>query len=98
MVFCMCSSYPQSISSTAKVLFESGEVKQALSLADTLLIPTLKAFSVRKCEGDEEVLESVREEWCQCLMHPSLKKGKGVIIPYTSYISRVVYSAERGKS
>ena len=48
---------------------------EALKLANSHLIPALKAFSLWPCEGDDVVLEAVREEWCQCLVHPLLNEG-----------------------
>ncbi len=60
----------------SKKVFEGGQVHESLSVAHSLLVPALKEFSLRACEGDEEGLERVREQWCQCLMHPSLNKGQ----------------------
>ena len=75
-----CDTYffspPQGMSGTGYRLFESGKVQEALSLANTFLIPALKAFSLRPCDGDEVVLEMVKSDWCNCLIHPSLSEGE----------------------
>ena len=71
----MCSLPLQGLSSKAFQQFENGKVSEALQLANSHLIPALKAFSLWPCEGDNLVLEAVREEWCQCLVHPLLNEG-----------------------
>lgn len=56
-------------------IFEKGEVVSAMKIANTHLVPSLGAFAMSICPGDEDVLEKVREEWCQCLTHPGLTEG-----------------------
>ena len=57
-------------------LFEEGEVSMALDMANHYLVPGLKAVGDYPCVGDDEVVEKIREEWCSCLMHPSLPEGE----------------------
>ena len=66
----------QGVSKTAYKLFEDSNVREALKQANTLLVPGLKVLSASPCDGDTEVLESVREEWCQYLTHPGLTEGR----------------------
>ena len=56
-------------------LFRSGEVGKALDVAGTQLVAGMKELTDWPSAGDEEVVAVVREEWCQCLMHPGLDKG-----------------------
>ena len=56
-------------------LFKSGHVRDAFSLAGSLLVPALGAVAQVPCEGDEAVVERVREEWCNYLTHRSLSEG-----------------------
>ena len=65
----------QGISRTAYKLFENNKVQEALKQANSLLVPGLGALAANPCEGDMEVLEAVREEWCQYLAHPGLTEG-----------------------
>ena len=53
-------------------------MKEALTQANTLLVPGLAALTVNHCEGDMEVVEAVREEWCQYLTHPGLTEGNSL--------------------
>ena len=69
----------QGVSRTAYNLFENSNVSEALKQANTLLVPGLRVLSANPCEGDMEVLEAVREEWCQYLTHPGLTEGIGPV-------------------
>ena len=44
-------------------------------MAGTQLVAGMKELTDWPSAGDEEVVAIVREEWCQCLMHPGLDKG-----------------------
>ena len=66
----------QEVGSEAFQLFEQGQVRAALEMADHLLVPALKAVAEYPCAGDDSVVEKVREEWCNCLMHPSLSESE----------------------
>ena len=66
---CVCV---QEVSLGAITLFDRGQVQAALETATTLLVPALKSMSDLRCPGDDAVMERVREEWCNCLTHPSL--------------------------
>ena len=57
-------------------LFDQGQVGAALEMATVLLVPALKSLAELPCPGDEEVVERVREDWCNCLTHPSLSDGE----------------------
>lgn len=63
------------VSRAAYKLFEENNVSEALKQANSLLVPGLGALAVNPCDGDTEVLEAVREEWCQYLTHPGLSEG-----------------------
>ena len=65
----------QGVSRAAYKLFENNNVREALKQANSLLVPGLGALAANPCEGDTEVLEAVREEWCQYLTHPGLSEG-----------------------
>ena len=56
-------------------LFRSGKVGKALDVAGTQLVAGMKELTDWPSAGDEEVVAVVREEWCQCLMHPGMDKG-----------------------
>ena len=66
----------QEVSNGAIDLFDRGQVGTALEMANILLVPTLKSMSELRCTEDEEVMERVREDWCNCLTHPSLSDGE----------------------
>lgn len=57
-------------------MFDQGHVRAALETATVLLVPAFKSMSELPCPGDEQVIERVREDWCNCLTHPSLSDGK----------------------
>jgi hypothetical protein len=57
-------------------LFDQGNVRAALEMATNFLVPTLKSMSELRCPGDDGVMERVREEWCNCLTHPSLSSSE----------------------
>ena len=78
----------QGVSRAAYQLFENNKVKEALTQANTLLVPGLAALTVNHCEGDMEVVEAVREEWCQYLTHPGLTEGNSLI--YTAFFFFIV--------
>ena len=70
----------------AYCMFESGSLQEGLQIACALVVPALSqiAGDVRGgsgCLGEEgdgvevEVVEKVREEWCQCLNRPQLSEG-----------------------
>ena len=65
----------QGVSRSAYQLFENNQVKPALQQANSSLIPGLGALAANPHEGDMDVLEAVREEWCQYLTHPGLSEG-----------------------
>ena len=65
----------QGTSSAALDLFESGEARKALDVAGTLLVAGLRELTEKPSAGDKETVEAVREEWCQCLVHPGLNEG-----------------------
>ena len=65
----------QGTSNAALALFESGEASKALDVAGTLLVAGLRELTERPSAGDKEAVEAVREEWCQCLVHPELNEG-----------------------
>ena len=76
------------VSRAAYRLFEENNVSEALKQANSLLVPGLGALAGNPCDGDTEVLEAVREEWCQYLTHPGLSEGKSLtciftILPYS---------------
>ena len=59
-------------------MFEHGQVRDGIQVANTLVVPALAQLSREggAGEGDGEVLERVREEWCQCLGRPDLNEGR----------------------
>ena len=63
------------VSRAAYKLFENNDVREALKQANSLLVPGLGALAGNPCDGDTEVVEAVREEWCQYLTHPGLSEG-----------------------
>ena len=69
-------------------LFEENKVREALKQANSLLVPGLGVLASNPCEGDMEVLESVREEWCQYLTHPGLSEGT-VLTTAAAVLSRI---------
>lgn len=71
---CIKSQALQEVSSKAYKMFEMGRVRDGIQLANTLVVPALAQLS-RDGGGDREVLEKVREEWCQCLGRPDLNEG-----------------------
>ena len=73
----------QGVSKAAYKLFENNNVREALKEANSLLVPGLAALARSPCEGDNEVLAAVREEWCQYLTHPGLSEGA------LGYMSRI---------
>ena len=75
----------QGVSRTAYQLFENNQVRPALQQANSALVPGLGAMSANPHEGDVNVLEAVREEWCQYLNHPGLSEGKGTLTTYCIY-------------
>ena len=69
-------------------MFERGDVRDGIQIANTLVVPALAQLS-RESGGSsggrsggeaEEVLEKVREEWCQCLNRPGLNEGGCVCV------------------
>ena len=60
-------------------MFEQGEIRSGLQVANTLVVPALAQLSRESGGGGEEVLEKVREEWCQCLNRPDLNEGEHMI-------------------
>ena len=71
------------VSRAAYRLFEENNVSEALKQANSLLVPGLGALAGNPCNGDTEVLEAVREEWCQYLTHPGLSEGKFLTCMYS---------------
>ena len=57
-------------------MFERGEIKDGIQIANTLVVPALAQLSRESRTEGEKVLEKVREEWCQCLNRPDLNEGK----------------------
>lgn len=72
----------QEVSGKAYKMFERGCVRDGIQLANTLVVPALAQLSREGGggEGDREVLEKVREEWCQCLGRPDLNEGTLIIM------------------
>lgn len=66
----------QEVSIGAMDMFDQGHVRTALETATVLLVPAFKSISELPCPGDEQVIERVREDWCNCLTHPSLSDGE----------------------
>ena len=73
----------QEVSSKAYRMFERGKVRDGIQLANTLVVPALAQLSREMARAgggaggrDKEVLERVREEWCQCLGRPNLNEGE----------------------
>lgn len=64
------------MSDGAIAMFDRGQVRAALETATILLVPTLKSMSELPYSMDNEVMERVREDWCNCLTHPSLSSGE----------------------
>jgi hypothetical protein len=60
------------VSQLGTTAFTSGEVGTSLKIGNDYIVPSLKAFSRSPFEGDESIVERVREEWCQCLDRSSL--------------------------
>lgn len=69
----------QEVSIGAMEMFDQGHVRTALETATVLLVPAFKSISELPCPGDEQVIERVREDWCNCLTHPSLSDGKPLL-------------------
>ncbi len=57
-------------------MFEKGEVRDGIQIANTLVVSALAQLSRESGREGEEVLEKVREEWCQCLNRPGLNEGE----------------------
>lgn len=72
----------QEVSISAMEMFDQGHVRAALETATVLLVPALKSMSELPCPGDEQVIERVREDWCNCLTHPSLSDGKKSVVSF----------------
>ena len=72
---------PQEVSRGAIGLFDQGNVRAALEMATDFLVPTLKSMAELRCPGDDGVMERVREEWCNCLTHPSLSSSESLLTP-----------------
>jgi hypothetical protein len=49
--------------------FEDSNVGEAIKQVNLLLVPGLGALAGNPSDGDTEVLEGVREEWCQSIWH-----------------------------
>lgn len=70
----------QEVSSKAYAMFERGEVRDGIQIANSLVVPALAQLSRESEAEGEEVLEKVREEWCQCLNRPGLNEGVFILI------------------
>ena len=70
--------------------FERGDVANALEAANIHLVPSLGAFAMSVCPGDEDALEKVREKWCHCLVHPGLTEG---VCCMSCFVGRMFHSA-----
>ena len=79
------------VSRAAYRLFEENNVSEALKQANSLLVPGLGALAGNPCDGDTEVLEAVREEWCQYLTHPGLSDGKFLTCIYTLLYNNILH-------
>ena len=66
----------QEVSSKAYRMFEKGEVKAGIHIANTLVVPALAQLSREGGHDEVTVLEKVREEWCQCLTRPGLNESE----------------------
>lgn len=81
LLHCLKCKALQEVSSKAYKMFERGEVRDGIQVANTLVVPALAQLSREgggggEGQGEELVLEKVREEWCQCLGRPDLNEGK----------------------
>ena len=65
----------QEVSHVGTDSFASGKVTQGLAIGNNLIVPALKELSLRPFIGDEQVIERVREDWCQCLGQNDLTEG-----------------------
>ena len=65
----------QEVSHVGTDCFASGKVTQGLAIGNNLIVPALKELSLRPFIGDEQVIERVREDWCQCLGQNDLTEG-----------------------
>ena len=65
----------QAVSELGTAAFTSGEVSSSIVIGNEYIVPGLKAFSQHPFNGDEPILERVREEWCRCL-DGSLTEGE----------------------
>ena len=79
----------QEVSVGAMEMFDQGQVGAALETATVLLVPALKSMAELPCPGDEEVMERVREDWCNCLTHPSLSDSEPVLIAIVTLFGRL---------
>ena len=80
------------VSRAAYKLFENNNVREALKQANSLLVPGLGALAGNPCDGDTEVLEAVREEWCQYLTHPGLSEGTVVCYSCIYYLNLLKFN------
>ena len=74
---------------SAMDMFDQGQVGTALEIATVLLVPALKSMSELQCPGDDAVMERVREDWCNCLTHPSLSGSEFIhdtLRPYGPWV------------
>ena len=68
----------EEVSNKGYRMFEKGEVRDGIQIANTLVVPALAQLSRESGRHEEAVLEKVREEWCQCLNRPGLDESKCV--------------------
>ena len=79
----------QDLSDAAIAKFDEGQVREALEMATRFLVPSLKSMSETRCLEDDGVMAKVREDWCNCLTHPSLSSGESYKSQSRLFIDRL---------
>lgn len=106
---CLRAKTLQEVSSLAYCRFENGSLQEGLQIACALVVPALAQIAGGMCGGDVragdvragdgvaeevEVVEKVREEWCQCLNGPHLSEGQYMYRVCQEPVCCVMFAAE----
>ena len=57
----------QMVSHKGTACFNSGSFDEGLLIGSTYIVPAIKELTSHAAEGDEDIVETVRAHWCNCL-------------------------------
>ncbi len=63
------------VSHKGTACFNSGSFNEGLLIGGTYIVPAIKELTCHAAEGDEDIVETVRADWCNCLDQGTVNEG-----------------------